>query len=170
MILGRVLRCCRPDFLPASCRVQIVSSDGADEKRMRRQGSNPPQTVSTAPWWTLNLDVLQDYCPRVWGVPNGREACSARQGIEVQGALEAIRGEKRLAQIAEEYAVHPQQVTQWKKEILENGPELFATRARSEKRLDAGREESIGHQQVVTSWFKKSSVSRIFPVKGHDRG
>lgn len=77
-------------------------------------------------------------------------------------ALEAIRGEKQLAQIAEEYHVHPQQVTQWKKELLEKGPELFATQVeRDGKRLDAEREElykTIGHQQVVISWFKKELI------------
>jgi transposase-like protein len=56
--------------------------------------------------------------------------------------LEAIRGEKQLAQIAEQYHVHPQRVTQWKKELLENGLELFATHGeRDGKRLDAEREE-----------------------------
>jgi transposase len=84
--------------------------------------------------------------------------------LKFKVALEAIRGEKQLAQIAEEYHVHPQQVTQWKKELLEKGPELFATQVeRDGKRIDAEREElykTIGHQQVVISWFKKEYRSK----------
>ena len=89
----------------------------------------------------------------------GEKRIRRSKELKFKVALEAIRGEKQLAQIAEEYHVHPQQVTQWKKELMEKGPELFATHAeRNGKRLDAEREElfkTIGHQQVVISWFKK---------------
>ena len=40
-------------------------------------------------------------------------------------ALEAIRGEKTLAQIASEYEVHPNQVMQWKKKALDNLPDKY---------------------------------------------
>jgi transposase-like protein len=89
----------------------------------------------------------------------GEKRVRRSKELKFKVALEAIRGEKQLAQIAEEYHVHPQQVTQWKKELLEKGPELFATQVeRDGKRIDAKREElykTIGHQQVVISWFKK---------------
>ena len=32
-------------------------------------------------------------------------------------AIEAIKGQKQIAEIAEEYKVHPNQITQWKKEL-----------------------------------------------------
>jgi len=93
------------------------------------------------------------------GIAMGDKRIRRSKELKFKVALEAIRGEKQLAQIAEEYQVHPQQVTQWKKELLEKGPELFATHAeRDGKRLEAEREElfkTIGHQQVVIAWFKK---------------
>lgn len=68
-------------------------------------------------------------------------------------AMEAIRGEKQVSEIANEYQVHPQQITRWKRELLEKGPELFSSKAdRDTKRLEMEREElfkTIGHQQVV---------------------
>jgi transposase-like protein len=89
----------------------------------------------------------------------GEKRVRRSKELKFKVALEAIRGEKQLAQIAEEYHVHPQQVTQWKKELLEKGPELFATRVEQDgKKVEAEREElyrTIGHQQVVISWFKK---------------
>jgi len=41
-------------------------------------------------------------------------------------ALEAIRGEKTVAQIAAHHEVHATQVTAWKMELLENAAAIFA--------------------------------------------
>jgi transposase-like protein len=40
-------------------------------------------------------------------------------------ALEAIRGEKTIAQIAAHHEVHPNQVATWKAELLENAATIF---------------------------------------------
>jgi len=40
-------------------------------------------------------------------------------------ALEAIRGEKTVAQIAAHHEVHPNQVTSWKTQALENLAAIF---------------------------------------------
>ena len=42
----------------------------------------------------------------------GEKRVRRSKELKFKVALEAIRGEKQLAQIAEEYHVHPQQVTQ----------------------------------------------------------
>lgn len=81
-------------------------------------------------------------------------------------ALEAIKGEKQIAELASEYNIHPQQVTQWKKELLESGPEIFATKTESNsKRIEKERDElfkTIGHQQVRIDWLKKKlGITRI---------
>jgi putative transposase len=41
-------------------------------------------------------------------------------------AMEAISGRKTLQQIAADHAVHPIQVSQWKKQLLAGASELFS--------------------------------------------
>jgi transposase len=41
-------------------------------------------------------------------------------------ALEAIRGEKTVAEIAAHHEVHPNQVTSWKSQLLENATAIFS--------------------------------------------
>jgi transposase-like protein len=45
--------------------------------------------------------------------------------FKAKAALAAIRGDKTLAQIAEQFEVHPHQVTEWKKQLLERAAEVF---------------------------------------------
>ena len=40
-------------------------------------------------------------------------------------ALAAIRGDKTLSEVAEHFEVHPHQVTEWKKQLLERAGEVF---------------------------------------------
>lgn len=53
-------------------------------------------------------------------------------------ALEAIRGEKTVAEIAAHHEVHPNQVTTWKTQLLENASAVFggeATAADGKERI-----------------------------------
>jgi len=45
--------------------------------------------------------------------------------FKAQVALEAIRGEKTIAQIAAHHEVHPNQVTSWKSQVMENLAGIF---------------------------------------------
>jgi len=40
-------------------------------------------------------------------------------------ALAAVRGEKTLAELATQFDVHPNQITQWKAQVLERAAEVF---------------------------------------------
>ena len=40
-------------------------------------------------------------------------------------ALAALRGEKTLIEIAEQFEVHPTQVTEWKRQLLERAGDVF---------------------------------------------
>jgi len=52
-------------------------------------------------------------------------------------ALAALRGDKTLAEVAEHFEVHPHQVTEWKKQLLERAGEVFdGPRRRDEPPVD----------------------------------
>ena len=40
-------------------------------------------------------------------------------------ALEAAKGHKTASEIAQEFQVHPTQISQWKRQLLDHVPELF---------------------------------------------
>jgi transposase len=42
-------------------------------------------------------------------------------------ALEAIKGDKTIAEIAQKHDVHPNQVTEWRRQLLERAVEVFAS-------------------------------------------
>ena len=44
-------------------------------------------------------------------------------------ALAAIKGEKTLAELAEQFEVHVNQITQWKSQLQERASDVFATAA-----------------------------------------
>jgi len=76
-------------------------------------------------------------------------------------ALEAVKGEKTIAQIASEYGVHPNQIGRWKKRLMEELPSLFSDRRKREsKEARAETDElyrQIGQLKVELDWLKKKS-------------
>ena len=75
-------------------------------------------------------------------------------------ALEAIKGEKTMAQISSEYGVHVNQIRQWRQKLLEEMPGVFSDR-RQKKDKEAEEMTSelyrqIGQLKVELDWVKKS--------------
>lgn len=77
-------------------------------------------------------------------------------------ALEAIKGMNTINEIAATYEVHPVQVGQWKKELLERVPELFkrknAVKNSSIEQERAQLERKVGQLSMEVDWLKKKSV------------
>ena len=47
-------------------------------------------------------------------------------------ALAAIKGEKTLAELAQQFDVHPNQITQWRSQLLEGASAVFGSAATAE--------------------------------------
>ena len=79
--------------------------------------------------------------------------------FKVRIALEAIKGQRTVNEIASQYGVHPNQVTQWKRQAIESLAEVFSTKrervAEDEEALKAQLYQQIGQLKVELDWMKK---------------
>jgi transposase len=87
-------------------------------------------------------------------------------------ALEAIRGLKTVSEIAAEYEIHPVMVSNWKKEMLTNLPELFDDKkAKTDKQSDRETEQlqrKIGQLTMEVEFLEKKCKQLGIPVPGRN--
>lgn len=76
-------------------------------------------------------------------------------------ALEAAKGLKTINQLASEYELHPNQVSQWKRQLFEEGTTLFsngsAPQQREAAKVEAELYEQIGRLKMEVEWLKKTT-------------
>ena len=74
-------------------------------------------------------------------------------------ALEALRGERTLNELAAEHGIHPNQIALWRKQLLAAAPGVFSDRATHDQRaaeeLQAQLYQQIGQLKVELDWLKK---------------
>jgi transposase-like protein len=85
-------------------------------------------------------------------------------------ALEALKGEKTMAQISSEYGIHVNQIRQWRQKLLEELPGVFSDR-RQKKDKDTEEITSelyrqIGQLKVELDWLKKKSLQLLLKKSG----
>lgn len=88
----------------------------------------------------------------------GRRNHSARFKAKV--ALEALKGIKTMSELASKYEVHPNQISHWKRQLIEKLPDIFSDkrkeRAREDdEKLKAELYRQIGQLKVELDWLKK---------------
>ena len=80
-------------------------------------------------------------------------------GLKARVALEAIRGEKTVAQIASEQGVHPTQIGQWKSILVSRAANLFGkpenTALIRQQELTDNLHRVVGELKVENDWLKK---------------
>lgn len=75
-------------------------------------------------------------------------------------ALEAVKGDLTLAELASKYGVHPTQITNWKRQLLDELPNLFKNKDKKSKdsnNLENELYQEIGRLKVELDWLKKKS-------------
>jgi putative transposase len=76
-------------------------------------------------------------------------------------ALEAIKGQRTIQELATAHGVHPNQITTWKKQLLSAAEDMFSgVRERREQTDEQEKDElyrQIGKLQVELDWLQKKS-------------
>jgi putative transposase len=74
-------------------------------------------------------------------------------------AIEAAKQNKTLADLAKAYGVHPVQISQWKKQLLDGAESLFRDGRRRDQDDALARQaelfEQIGRLNMEVEWLKK---------------
>ena len=78
-------------------------------------------------------------------------------------ALEAIRGERTISELATKHQLHPNQITQWKRQAIENLAKAFDDKSTDAK---AGREAEV---TKLHAKIGQLVVERDFLAKAFDR-
>jgi putative transposase len=77
-------------------------------------------------------------------------------------ALEAAKGQKTLYELASEHEVHPNQISTWKRQLLDGGPSLFgqngAHAQHEQEVLQTELFEQIGRLKMELEWVKKKAT------------
>ena len=82
--------------------------------------------------------------------------------FKLKVALEAIKEEITVSEIASNYEIHPQQVRQWKREFLENAESVFQKDNIDKKKVEELETEKedlqslIGQQTIEINFLKKN--------------
>ena len=82
------------------------------------------------------------------------------EDFKAKVAIEALKDQRTINEIAGQYQIHPNQVTKWKSQLLQGAKVIFED-GRTKKKDDKPSEErlyqQIGQLQVELDWVKKKS-------------
>ena len=73
-------------------------------------------------------------------------------------AIEALKEQKTVAEMAVQYDIHPTQIQTWKKHFLDNSAALFSEKQTDTRQNEANESrlyEQIGKLQMHNDWLKK---------------
>ena len=82
---------------------------------------------------------------------------SLKPSFKFQVVLETLQDKQSQAEIARQHNLHPQLISQWKKQFLRQGPNIFSAKQEAQqkdKKIEE-LEKIIGRQTIEIQFLKK---------------
>ncbi len=81
--------------------------------------------------------------------------------LKARIALDAIKGQKTMSELASEYGVHANQISRWKKQLLDAAPDVFTWgKDKEAEKKEVERDclyKKVGQLQIEVDWLKKKT-------------
>ena len=94
----------------------------------------------------------------------GKKRNRPSPSFKAKVALAAVKEVKTVSELASQFKIHPSQIHQWKRLLLERAEEVFSTpgtvarNADEQEALQAKLYEEIGRLKVELEWVKKKAA------------
>ena len=75
-------------------------------------------------------------------------------------ALEAVRGEKTISELSSHFSLHPNQIQQWKKQLIEGSKDVFGSSEKKRKNFES--EVKDLHAKVGQLTMERDFLSKAF--------
>jgi len=75
-------------------------------------------------------------------------------------ALDAIKGDKTLSELASQYSLHPNQIQTWKKKLLEGSKDIFDSSEKSRKDTESEIKEL--HAKIGQLTMERDFLAKAF--------
>jgi transposase len=76
-------------------------------------------------------------------------------------ALEAIRGEQTINELAARYELHPNMITNWKRQAIDNMAAAFSTSAERSNQVDEGQIKEL-HAKIGQLTVERDFLAKAF--------
>ena len=112
-------------------------------------------------WTTRDVKLIRDHCSIPRSIMTGtkkRHSAAFRARV----ALEAAKQTQTLAELSRTFQIHPVQISQWKKQLLDGVDSLFQDGRRGDhddsQAIQAELYEQIGRLNMEVAWLEKKSA------------